>query len=82
MQELSVLGLVCLSSQSNFLLAKVPDNIGAEFLYRELQQQQILVRYFDEDRLKDKLRITVGTMDENTLLLSALGQLLGTLGHL
>jgi|TARA_B100002003_G_scaffold251934_1_gene299074 histidinol-phosphate aminotransferase len=78
-QELGELGLACLPSQSNFLLAKVPHNIGADFLYRQLQQQQILVRYFEENRLRDKLRITVGTADENTLLISALGKLLNTL---
>jgi histidinol-phosphate aminotransferase len=30
------------------------------------------VRYFDQDRLRDKLRITIGTPEQNNALLAAL----------
>ena len=33
------------------------------------------VRYFDGDRLKDKLRITIGTAEDNNKLLSALSDI-------
>jgi histidinol-phosphate aminotransferase len=37
-----------------------------------LKDNGILVRYFDQPRLRDKLRITIGTHDENTRLLQQL----------
>ncbi|MBD3649674.1 MAG: aminotransferase class I/II-fold pyridoxal phosphate-dependent enzyme, partial [Pseudomonadales bacterium] len=63
-------------SQANFLLASVPGNPGAEEIYRRLKDNGILVRYFDQPRLKDKLRISVGTPAENDRLLTTLGRIL------
>jgi histidinol-phosphate aminotransferase len=34
-----------------------------------------LVRYFDQDRLRDKLRISIGTQEENERLVNALARL-------
>ena len=60
-------------SQSNFILATVPENKSAEDLYRTLKDKNILVRYFNnEKRLEDKLRITIGTPEENRRLLDEL----------
>ncbi len=66
------------SSQTNFLLAEVPLSLprGAAELYRELKARDILVRYFDTPALEDKLRITVGTPEQNTALISNLAELL------
>ena len=41
-----------------------------------LAERNILVRYFDVPGLEDKLRISVGTAEENDALLAALGELL------
>jgi histidinol-phosphate aminotransferase len=41
-----------------------------------LKAQGILVRYFDEHRLADKLRITIGKPDENQRLLAELAAFL------
>lgn len=75
--ELVTLGLSVAPSQSNFVLATVPAGFagGAEAVYEALKQRNILVRHFDADRLHDKLRITIGTPDENTALLKALREL-------
>lgn len=70
---LAEFGFTCPPSQSNFLLATA-DN--AADLYESLKQRRIFVRYFDQDRLRDKLRITVGAPDQNTALLDALNELL------
>ncbi|MBI1375756.1 MAG: histidinol-phosphate transaminase [Phycisphaera sp.] len=67
------LGLTCVPSQTNFVLATHPD---AATLYAALKQRSIFVRYFDADRLRDKLRITIGTPDQNDALLGAMGELL------
>jgi histidinol-phosphate aminotransferase len=74
--QLAELGLNCTPSQSNFLLCQIPDSIGAESLYQQLKGRNILVRYFDQDRLRDKLRISIGTEKENSALKEAIKEIL------
>jgi histidinol-phosphate aminotransferase len=64
------------NSQSNFLLATVPQGKLAPELLRALEARGLLVRYFAEPRLDDALRITIGTPEQNTKLLGALRELL------
>ncbi|NJR51740.1 MAG: histidinol-phosphate transaminase [Leptolyngbyaceae cyanobacterium CSU_1_3] len=61
-------------SQTNFLLVQPPQR-NAEFLYQRLKSQNILVRYFNQPKLEDKLRITIGTNDQNLTLVEALTEL-------
>lgn len=58
-------------SETNFVLAR-PEKGNAEAIYQNLKRQGILVRYFNSPRLCDKLRITLGTEEQNTALLDAL----------
>ena len=74
--DLTKLGFKVWPSESNFLLAAAPGG-DAERLYRGLKDRGILVRYFNEPRLADKLRITVGTDEQNDALVKAIGQVLG-----
>jgi histidinol-phosphate aminotransferase len=69
--ELVQRGWDVIPSQTNFLLARCPDG-DAGALYRALKHRQILVRYFDKPGLRDKLRITIGTAEQNDALLAAL----------
>jgi len=69
--ELTQMGWTVLPSQANFILAQTPSGRGRE-AYLGLKQQGILVRYFDKAGLKDKLRITVGTSQENNALLGGI----------
>jgi len=75
--QLAALGLKVWPSESNFLLAGTADGSSAAPIYQALKARGILVRYFDQDRLRDKLRITVGTDQENAQLLAALKDVLG-----
>jgi len=70
-RRLDDLGFDVTPSQANFLLARVPDG-EAETCYRWLKARGILVRYWNLPRLADKVRITVGTPEENDALLAAL----------
>jgi len=71
--ELHQRGLATPPSQSNFLLATCPrGRPSAPMIYEALKARGILVRYFDQDRLRDKLRITVGSPPQNDALLAAL----------
>ena len=72
---LNNLRLTCLSSQSNFILCQVPVNIGAKNLYLQLKQRKILVRYFIQDRLRDSVRISIGSEKENKTLLAAITEI-------
>ena len=72
-QRLDALGFDVTPSEANFLLARAPDG-QAEACYRWLKERGILVRYWNLPRLADKVRITVGTPEENDALLAALEQ--------
>lgn len=72
---LAEFGLVAPDSHANFLLVTVPENSrlsGAADLYQKLKERHILVRYFDAPRMQDKLRISIGTSEENDRLIDAI----------
>ena len=75
-QALNTMGFTSPASEANFLLATTPDEIDAEGLYEALKAKGILVRYFPTQRLKDKLRITVGTVEQNEKLISTIRKLI------
>lgn len=74
-EGLRSLGFVAGDSQANFVLAAHPAISGGE-LYRKLKEKGILVRYFDTDRLRPYVRITIGTRQEMEQLLASLSQIL------
>jgi histidinol-phosphate aminotransferase len=69
--ELGKRGFEVIPSQANFVFARCPRGNAAE-LYAALKRQGILVRFFDKPGLQDKLRITVGTAEQNDAVLRAL----------
>ncbi|MEM0914734.1 MAG: histidinol-phosphate transaminase [Planctomycetota bacterium] len=70
-------GFTAPASASNFLLATCPDaGPSARELYQSLKQRGVLVRFFDTPGLDDRLRITIGTPDQNDRLLDELADLL------
>jgi histidinol-phosphate aminotransferase len=69
--ELTQLGWTVLPSQANFILASVPNGKGKE-AYLGLKEQGILVRFFNLAGLTDKIRITIGTSQENNALLGGI----------
>jgi histidinol-phosphate aminotransferase len=71
-EDLRNMGFYVPDSQANFLLATRAGRPGAEALYKNLKKKHLLVRYFSHSRLKDSLRITVGTPEQNAQLLAAL----------
>lgn len=63
-EQLKTIGFTCLSSKANFLLI-THHSLEAEQLYQFLLSHDVYVRYFPEiDRLKNYLRISVGTQKE------------------
>ncbi|GAA6619813.1 histidinol-phosphate transaminase [Scytonema sp. NUACC26] len=69
--ELKQLGFRVWDSHTNFLLVQ-PREGNAEELSQKLKERQILVRYFKQPRLDDKLRIAIGTDEQNQILIETL----------
>ncbi len=74
-QQLRDLGLDVPDSSANFVLARCK-NLKAVEIYEKLAERKIYVRYFAYPNLNDKLRITVGTSEQNDKLLAALREIL------
>jgi len=72
--RLADLGFGVTPSQANFILARAPGGGGRRW-YEGLKARGILVRWWNLPRLADKLRITVGTPEENDALLAAVQEL-------
>ncbi len=70
---LEKLGFRVWPSQANFLFVQSWQN--AEHLYQALKHQGVLVRYFKQPGLEDKLRISVGTDEQNAVLCQLLTKL-------
>jgi len=74
-KQLRDLGFDVRDSSSNFVLAKCKNSSAAE-IHEKLTRRNIFVRYFAYIGLEDKLRITIGTPEQNDKLLSALKEIL------
>ncbi len=73
-ESLKKLGFFVYPSQANFVMIKCENAGEAKDIYHELKERKILVRYIDQPRLDDCLRITVGTDKEIDALLEKLSE--------
>jgi len=62
-KELASLGFEFPDSQTNFILATHPE-CPAKELFEALKEADIYVRYLSGERIKNYLRITIGTQEE------------------
>lgn len=69
--ELQKLGFDVLESKANFLFVKHKEFKSGEDYYLALKKKGILVRYFNLPRIKNFVRISIGTTGEMESLLSA-----------
>ena len=77
--RLRQLGFEVLPSKANFVFARHPHADGG-FLYRQLKARGVLVRHFENPRIKDFLRITIGTPRQMEALIEKLGEILSGTG--
>ena len=73
--QLRALKFIVPRSFANFVLAE-SKNCDASEIYDKLVQRNIYIRYFDLPGLSNKLRITVGTSEQNDILILALKEIL------
>lgn len=74
-KELSRLKFTYTDSKANFVFTK-SQLIGGEELYVKLKQKGVLVRHFNKDRIKDYVRITVGSPEQMKVLIECIEQIL------
>ena len=73
--ELENLGFTVLPSQANFVFVR-HSQLPGETLYRKLKENGVLVRWFDADRIRDYIRITIGSMEQMETLVEELTAIL------
>jgi histidinol-phosphate aminotransferase len=69
--EMEKLGFELTDSRANFLFAR-HQTISGEEVYRRLRERGILVRHFNQERIRDYNRITVGTRPQMEKLIKTL----------
>ena len=73
--KLKELGFEVIDSKTNFLFAKSDKKSGGE-LYEALKSRGILVRHFSAPRIKDYIRITIGTAEQMETFIEKLKEIL------
>ena len=74
-EQMQTLGFEILPSAANFVFAR-HNSESAEVMATYLRQQGIIVRHFQQPRIDQFLRITVGTSQDNQLLVDSLASML------
>jgi histidinol-phosphate aminotransferase len=74
-EQLRALGFAVADSSTNFVFAQVTNGSAAR-IHEQLVQRSIFVRYWNAPGIQDKLRISVGTKEQNEKLISALKEIL------
>lgn len=74
-EQLKKRGFDMTNSLANFIFTKC-DKIGGEEYYLKLKEKGVLVRHFKTNKIKDYVRITIGTKDQMDALLKATDEIL------
>jgi len=74
-RELPKLGIEVVPSGANFIMVKTGN--GRE-VFQELQKRKVIVRPMDPYGLPEYIRITIGTPEQNQVILNALKAVMGT----
>ena len=66
-------------SQTNFVFARPPAPVTARQWFERLRERNILVRWWDADRIRDGARVSIGTDEEMEKFLAATQEILSPL---
>ncbi len=73
--ELTKRGFTIPDSKANFIFAK-HNTFSGEDYFNKLRKRNIVVRYFSKERIKDYVRITIGSKEQMTALINATDEIL------
>lgn len=73
--ELIDMGFFVPESSSNFLFASLY-GVDGKYIYQSLKAEGVLVRHWESDKLKNFCRITIGSKEQNDVLLQKLKNIL------
>jgi histidinol-phosphate aminotransferase len=65
------LGFFVYPSRTNFVFARPPGPVTARRWFEELRKRNVLVRWWDADRIRDFARVSIGTDEEMDRFLAA-----------
>ncbi len=68
-EKLRELNFQVVDSKTNFILVKCPTGISGEEYYNKLKDVGILVRFLSSPRLREYVRISIGTIEEMEILI-------------
>ena len=71
----SIPGVTPISSQANFMMVRLPSDKGID-IFHGLARRGVFVRYYDDDEMKDCLRVSVGLPQETDGFVQALREVL------
>ncbi len=75
-EELRNIGFEVIQSNTNFVFAKHP-YVSGKLIFEELRERGILIRRFDNERIREFLRITIGTPEQMKIVTTALKEIIG-----
>ena len=73
--ELTKRGFSIPDSKANFIFAK-HENLAGETYFNELRKRNIIVRHFGKEKIKDYVRITIGSKEQMDALINATDEIL------
>ena len=73
--ELSKRGFIITDSKTNFIFAK-HNTLSGDTYYNELRRRNVIVRHWSSERIKDYVRITIGSKEQMDALLTATDEIL------
>lgn len=73
--QLTRLDFATLPSKANFVFTK-HSKLSGEQIYQKLREEKILVRYFSDDKTKNHVRISIGTLEQMKSVVIALEKIL------
>lgn len=75
MEKLRNMGFEMTDSTANFIFVKRSGTDG-QMLYEELKKRGVLVRHFTKTRIRDYIRVTIGTREQMDLFLKTVSEIL------
>lgn len=75
-REATALGYRVIPSQANFIFPQPPQKGRGVKFYEALLSRKVLTRYYDEEGLKDGVRLTIGTKEDMVFTLRVLKEIL------